>query len=307
MRYLFVFLFCALGQLAFATDTEISIKNAFGTLEGSIRSAGPKAPQVIIVPGSGPIDRNGLPPKNPCVGIYDQWADALKDRGITTLRFDKRGSFGSHTGIGDKNDLRIAGYAEDLRLWIDAWQEASGEPCIWLLGHSEGGLVSLVTAHQNSDRICGLILATSPGRPIDVILKEQIGNFTKSKRVMSQLRKVLDTLKTGGVIDEKKIPLGLRSLFGPVNQRYFADAMAYTPTDYIAGLTLPITILQCARDVQVRETDADALNDANDHADLTILLGHNHSFQETDLVFPLKGTPPGTPFIDAIENAVKAN
>ncbi len=97
---------------------------------------------VIIIPGSGPTDRNGDNPAGVAGAVYRQLAEQLTARGIATLRIDKRGMFGSRAAIANANAVTIADYAADAHAWAKAARAATGARCVWLLGHSEGGLVA---------------------------------------------------------------------------------------------------------------------------------------------------------------------
>ena len=60
-----------------------------GTLQMPIGVAG-KAPAVLLLPGSGPTDRNGNSMLGITTDLYKQIAEELAKNGIASLRFDKR-------------------------------------------------------------------------------------------------------------------------------------------------------------------------------------------------------------------------
>ena len=73
-----------------------------GPLEGTFVDAGKGAPVIVIIPGSGPTDRDG----NNKLGFnpqsYKLLAEALEGKGVSTIRVDKRGMvavFGARTGF----------------------------------------------------------------------------------------------------------------------------------------------------------------------------------------------------------------
>ena len=115
-----------------------------GDLAGSI--AGTLAegtPAILIVPGSGPTDRDGNSPLGIAAQSYKLLADALAQRGIASVRIDKRGMFGSAEAVPDPNDVTVNDYVADIESWAEAISARSGGQCVWLLGHSEGGLMSM--------------------------------------------------------------------------------------------------------------------------------------------------------------------
>src|SRR5262245_54909798 len=158
-----------------AAETRLSIEGPSGTLQGTLAApeGGPKAPVAVIIPGSGPTDRDGNNPLGVTAGSYRLLADALAAKGVSTIRIDKRGMFGSSAAAADADNVRMIDYAADVRAWGQEAQKRSSARCAWLIGHSEGSLVALITAQQPGG-ICGLILVAGPGRKMGDILREQL-------------------------------------------------------------------------------------------------------------------------------------
>lgn len=102
-------------------------------------------PVFLIVPGSGPTDRDGNSPLGFTAAPYRLLAEELAARGYASVRIDKRGMFGSTSAARDPNNVTIAAYGDDLQAWINAIQErlpsTKGARCVIPIGHSEGGLV----------------------------------------------------------------------------------------------------------------------------------------------------------------------
>src|SRR5689334_20193108 len=146
-----------------AASVPMTVAGPKGDLAGTFVDAGKGAPVVLIIPGSGPTDRDGNNPLGVKAAPYRMLADALVSKGVSTLRADKRGMFGSKAAIPDANSVTIADYATDAHSWADALRKRTGAKCIWLLGHSEGALVAL-EAGRHPQGICGLILVAGPGR-----------------------------------------------------------------------------------------------------------------------------------------------
>ena len=126
-----------------STPVELSSSPAplHGTLltpEGQTRAA------AVILPGSGPTDRDG---NSPAFGIqaatYRLLAEGLAERGIATVRIDKRGIGESAAAGPAEADLRFSAYADDARAWAAEAAAKTGRPCAWLIGHSDGALVAL--------------------------------------------------------------------------------------------------------------------------------------------------------------------
>jgi predicted acyl esterase len=122
-------------------ETPVTLATKTGTLHGTLLiPAGPKSPMpvALIIAGSGPTDRDGnsplLPGKNNSLKML---ADALAQRGIATLRYDKRGIAGSAGAMGKESDLRFTTYVDDAVDWLE-WLR--GDPRFSrrvVIGHSE--------------------------------------------------------------------------------------------------------------------------------------------------------------------------
>src|SRR5215831_9862290 len=158
-----------------AAETRLNIEGPSGALQGTLASpdGGPKAPVAIIIPGSGPTDRDGNNPLGIIAGSYRLLAEALAANGVSTIRIDKRGMFGSSAAAADADNIRMRDYAADVRAWRAEAQKSASAPCAWLIGHSEGSLIALITAGE-PEGICGLVLVAGAGRKMGDILREQL-------------------------------------------------------------------------------------------------------------------------------------
>ena len=150
----------ALGLVATpALAAPVSTEIVHGDLKGTLLrpEGGAKGPAVLIIAGSGPTDRDGNSPLGVSASSYRLLAEALADRGITTLRYDKRGVGGSAAAMVAEQDLRFDTYADDARGWATELKRQTGAKCVWLAGHSEGALLAEVAAQANKE-ICGVIM-----------------------------------------------------------------------------------------------------------------------------------------------------
>jgi pimeloyl-ACP methyl ester carboxylesterase len=254
---------------------EVTAPGPEGPLAGTLIDPDPKAPAVLILPGSGPTDRDGNNRYGVASGPYRQLAEALAADGIATLRVDKRGLFGSKAAFADPYASTTAGYADDVHAWVRMLRQRSGRRCIWVLGHSEGGLIALQAA-QTPDGICGLILLAAGGRPIGAVMREQLRANPANAPILDAALGAIDALEAGHRVDAATLPGPIQPLFADKLQPYLIDLFAHDPTKLIAGIKLPVLILQGDRDMQVSLVDASALKKAQPAATLTVLPGVNH-------------------------------
>ena len=247
-----------------------------GPLKGTLLAPASKSvPVVLIIPGSGPTDRDGNSPAGVKAAAYRLLAEGLALRSVATLRIDKRGMFASTAATPDPNAVTIAGYVEDVRSWVAVLRQQTGAPCVWLLGHSEGGLVAMAAAKGQED-VCGLILVATAGRPMGEVLRDQLKANPANGPILGQALPAIDALERGHKVDTGNMHPALQGLFNPAVQGFLISAFSYDPRRVLAGYSKPILVLQGQRDIQVGEADARLLKQANPRAELVLLPNVNH-------------------------------
>lgn len=246
-----------------------------GTLTIPARGPGPY-PTVILVHGSGPLDRNETIGPNP---VFLQLSNAFSNAGYAVLRYDKR-------GFGRSGGNAIAGtrprLLEDVRAAyaFARTQPASDARHIFLLGHSEGGEL-VPTAAAGLSGVAGIILMAPPAIPLwQVSMEQTLESVPGAQRRLAQQaeRRALDGLRHGKSAAEA----------------WYRSSMDIDPADDIARVRCPILILQGRDDVEILPANLPRLVRAarRHNADVTARLfsGDNHLF--------MKITPgePRTPF-----------
>ncbi len=228
-----------------------------------------------MIPGSGPTDRDGNSPKGLKAASLKLLAEGLAANGIATVRADKRGMYASAAATPDANAVTISDYADDVRSWVSSIRHQTGARCVWLLGHSEGGLVALAAARESAD-ICGLVLVSTAGRPMGAVLSEQLKSNPANAPILDQALLAIRELEAGHHVDPTGLDPALLPLFRPAVQDFLIDEMALDPTKLIASFRKPVLILQGERDLQVGAEDARLLAQANPEARLVMLPNTNH-------------------------------
>lgn len=247
-----------------------------GPLAGTaLGSPDTDAPVVLIVPGSGPTDRDGNSPLGVRAFSYRLIAEGLAARGIRSVRIDKRGMFGSSGAIADANAVTIEDYAADIHSWVATIRATMRVPCVWVLGHSEGGLSALVAARQPHG-ICGLLLVSTTGRPLGDVLREQIAANPANAPIRQEAAAIIAKLEAGQRVDEDDINPSLRPLFRPEVQGFLASTFAFDPAKLLVEYAGPVLILQGLRDIQVGRVDAERLHRSRPDAALALLPDANH-------------------------------
>lgn len=248
-----------------------------GPLKGTqlAPATGAKAPAALILPGSGPTDRDG----NSLLGIkaatYRLLAEGLAAQGVTTVRIDKRGQFASGAAAADGNKVFIADLAADANAWAADLKKRTGAPCVWLIGHSEGALVSEVAAQTSKD-LCGLVLVAGSGERLSNTLRRQLKAGVPPGPVLDQSLENVATLEAGGDVDVSNLPPVLQRLFAPEVQPFMKSAFAYDPPTLLKAYKGPVLIVQGKTDIQITPDNAATLKAAKPDATLVELDRVNH-------------------------------
>jgi pimeloyl-ACP methyl ester carboxylesterase len=230
-----------------------------GTLMLPLYSEIQAVPGIVLVAGSGPTDRNGNNPLAPTrIDLLKDIAELLARNGIASLRYDKR-------GIGQSTPAR--GSLEEQEAFV-AWDNFTGDVvaahaellrhgeikryATALLGHSEGGLLALDAARSLGPRIHTLVLAATPGRRLDAIVRAQVGR--NAPALFPAVDRVIDTILSTGRVPAD-MPRELAVLFprhaGPFLQRLFA----FEPAPVLSTLATSCLVVQGSADHQVVPMD----------------------------------------------------
>jgi uncharacterized protein len=214
----------------------------------------PSTPVALMIAGSGPTDRNG----NSAFGLntdsYRQLAASLADSGIASLRFDKRG-IGANVALSmSEIEVTLSTFVDDV-VMLATWLAQQPEfDRVFLVGHSEGGIIALLAAAQV--KLAGLVLLTVPGRPLGFVLLEQLGRQMLPD-AMAAATAAVRALETNGQVPELTPPLD--KFFRPSVQPFLRSIITIDPKAVLAALMVVTLIIGGGADAQVTRTDFDAL------------------------------------------------
>ena len=243
-----------------------------GQLGGTLHFVSKDAPIVIIVPGSGPTDKDGNS-MGFVANSYKYLAEGLGDNGISTIRVDKRGMFSS-AKAGDGNQVTVDLYAEDYRRWVKTAIAQTGQSCAFLLGHSEGGLM-VTAAAIGQDNICGVITVASPGFRLSDVMRKQFKDNPVNAPILDDALGALDRLEAGEKVDVSAMHPALKQVFSPLIQDYMISLFKVDPAELLAKVSVPKLVVQGSHDIQVSVDDAKRLAEKGG-AKLVILDGISH-------------------------------
>lgn len=229
----------------------------------------------VIVPGSGPTDRDG----NSALGLqadtYKQLAEALSEKGIASFRYDKRGVGKSIVEGLKEEDILFETNIQDLKSIIRNLKGMNKFEKIFLIGHSEGSLVSILCAKE--EKVDGIISIAGVGKNAGDLFINQI-EMQLAKPIVNEAKKIIKTLKKGKQV--KEVPTMLQSLFRDSAQPYLISWFKYEPRKELASLNIPILVLHGAVDHQVAIENAKLLASAKKGTKLAIIDGMTHMIKE---------------------------
>lgn len=206
---------------------------------------------VLIIAGSGPTDRNGNSKLGVTAGSLKLLAQAFAAANIASLRYDKRGVGGSKAAAVPESKLRLSTFVNDARIW-NAWlRKQPAVSCVFLLGHSEGGLIATLVAKTSTP--AGLLLVASPGRSFGALLADQLGRAPMPAARRTDALTIIKRLENGQ--ETKNIDPALHSLFRPSVQPYMRSIINIDPAAELEMLSVPTLVVSGGNDLQVGEAD----------------------------------------------------
>ncbi|WDF56589.1 serine aminopeptidase domain-containing protein [Mucilaginibacter sp. KACC 22063] len=254
-------------------ESAYKMKGLTGTIYGTLTmpaNASGKVPVVIIVPGSGPIDRNGNSAK---LGInansYKLLAQEFRKNGIASLRYDKR-MVGESTGTFKESQLRFGDYVDDAVGMISQLHDDERFSKVIMLGHGEGSLVAIVSSRDQP--VAGFISLEGAGRPAYEILTEQAK--AQTDYVGTRFKSILDSLRRGKVQDN--VDASLYSFARPSIQPYLMTWMQYDPQHFVKIVKVPTLVIQGTSDLQSTVADAERLKKGRSDVQMTIIPEMNY-------------------------------
>lgn len=251
------------------TESNIFLETAGGQIHGTFTEPVGKNmyPAALIIAGSGPTDRDGNNSMMKNDGLK-QLAHELANKGIASIRYDKRGIGASSAAAKQEKDLRFDDFIIDAEAWIERMKNNKKLTSITVIGHSEGSLIGMIAAAK-ADKFISLAGA---GQKSSLLLKEQFA--AQPKEIYEQAVVILDSLDAGLTV--KKVNPLLLAVFRPGIQPYLMSWFKYDPQTEIKKLSIPVLIVQGTTDIQVSVDEAKKLSAARPDAGLVIIENMNH-------------------------------
>lgn len=241
------------------TSSDVELVGTLTHPEGS----GP-FPAVLLLPGSGPIDRNGNHAALP-MNAFLLFAEALAEQGVASLRYDKRGVGASRGRYLDASFLDNVADAQRALLLLRTHSLVKGQP-VFLLGHSEGASISTMLAAKGV-KVEGVILLAGAARSGEDMLRWQVQQVARGMRglnkwvmklfrvdVVKAQQKRLNRLKESSENSYKV------QLVAKVNARWMREYIVYNPATDLPKIRVPVLAITGGKDIQVDPSDLDQMS-----------------------------------------------
>jgi pimeloyl-ACP methyl ester carboxylesterase len=263
-----------------------------------------RPPVVLLIAGSGSTDHDGNGPQVKPATLK-KLSEQLVARKIATLRYDKRGAGGWKPEYGRPEDFRFKDFVEDSVALVNYLRSSGKFSQVILAGHSEGGLVAILTARRVPiDRL--VLLATAARRQGDLVKAQLEKKLTPDK--LQPIVKAIDAMMAGQIVDPP--PQGL--LIAPSMQPGIASAFVEDPIDPLKQIDRPTLIVGGGRDLQVARLDFIALSAASPLAKTAWLPDMNHVLvdvtdeEDNMAAYNQPERPLDTGLVDSVVNFVLA-
>jgi pimeloyl-ACP methyl ester carboxylesterase len=242
-------------------EKEITFQSNNILLSGTLATpdSGNTFPAVLLVPGSGPIDRNENH-KKAHLNVFKDLSGILAANGIASLRYDKRGvgsSGGDYWETGYYDNCADASAALD---YLKTRQEVNPDK-IFLLGHSEGAYISIYITARRED-ISGAILLAGSASSGEETLKWQALKVVEGMKGLNKwLIKLfrIDVAKA----QQKQLDKIKRTdksyyrtqLVVKINAKWLREFMSYHPALDMVKIQTPVLAITGSKDIQVNPED----------------------------------------------------
>lgn len=242
-------------------EHEVSFHSGSRILSGTVMLPDAQGvfPGVVLIPGSGQVDRNENARKL-AINAFREIATDLVNNGIATLRYDKR-------GVGEsQGDFWKTGFYDNVSdalaaLHFFKFNENIQPHHVFLLGHSEGAVIATRLAATGAD-VTGVILLSGTAQSGENVLLWQGEQTVKGMRgLTSFLIKALhiDVQKA----QQKQLEKIKRStkdwyrvqLIAKINAKWMREFLKYNPADDLPKIQVPVLAITGSKDIQVNPSD----------------------------------------------------
>ncbi|MBP1968436.1 pimeloyl-ACP methyl ester carboxylesterase [Virgibacillus natechei] len=256
--------------------TFLEVETDLGPLYGQLETPTSEGefPIMIIIPGSGPTDRNGNSPgvQNDSLKLL---AEQLAKEGVASVRYDKRGAGENEQAVISEEEMTFDQFIEDAVAWVNMLKEDEHFTEVGIIGHSQGSLVGMLAAQESN--VDTFVSLAGAGHPIDEVMYDQLSEQLPDD-LLNESEEILQQLKEGNQVEN--VNQELQGAFRPSVQPFLSSWMKYDPAEEMEKLAIPTLIINGGRDIQVPVSEAESLYGTNVDGELVIIENMNHVLKE---------------------------
>lgn len=233
--------------------------NLAGTLTAPKSINNKKAPAILLIAGSGPLDRDETIMGHKLFAII---ADYFTRKGYIVLRYDKRGVNKSEGKMQNLTSYDLAEDAETALEYLKKQHDVDKKN-IGIIGHSEGGMIAAMLAKKDKG-LNYIVSMAGPGLSGYELLQEQFGysmpeletyikdilSYTyNTDRAEINVEDALATTKYEFTDANQKMML--EQLAKNMTSPWFITFIKHNPCDDYNEIKIPVLAINGAKDRQV--------------------------------------------------------
>ncbi|MDR6998450.1 serine aminopeptidase domain-containing protein [Neobacillus niacini] len=224
-------------------------------------------PAILIIGGTGKLDRNGKVNEKLDLKLYRQLAEFLTSIGFISLRYDKQGVAESE---GDYYKTGLWDLVDDSRAAVQFLknQPEIAPDKVFVLGHSEGSMIGTIVAAR--EELAGVILLSGAVSTLSEALKYQReiaardvitakgfqGFLFRLLGVQNKIEKQAQKLTDKVLSSNKEV---MKIGFTKLNAKWMREHFQYNVREDLAKVSCPVLAITGARDIQANPKDLEDL------------------------------------------------
>jgi pimeloyl-ACP methyl ester carboxylesterase len=252
-----------------------------------------KYPAIVMVHGSGPVDRDSNAKGMP-MNIFKELSELAAVHGFASIRYDKRGIGESE---GDYYEAGVKDLIDDAKAALEFVKEhpqIDAEKVI-LLGHSEGSIIAPFVNEKVP--VSGMILLAGTAEPLADTTewqREQMiqdirtltglqGWLVRFLKVDQKIMKMNDSLME--VIKGSTEPV-IKYKWKKINAKWNREHLEYDVSKVLPLVTCPVLAITGSKDVNVKVTDLPKIKELVAGECETHVIEHmTHMLRKTDVEY----------------------
>jgi uncharacterized protein len=213
-----------------------------------------RAPAVLLLSGSGPLDRDSNMPRQP-LDASKTLAAELARHGVSSLRYDKRG-----VGASEGTYLTTS-FEQESSDAFAAFDALRASPAVdplrtGVIGHSLGATIAIRLAAERRDVAAAVLISVAAvsGQEVMIRQSDRLAETTRPRLLAKLLlRRQARVRRRLLASTDDTIRLGWQRL----PARWFREFMAYDPRADLSRIECPVLAITGSRDFQVEPADVE--------------------------------------------------